>query len=180
MKIYTSQIGQFGRELKVANEKVKFDGTGCAEVEEKVGKKILDYSDWYSTERPKLERIKPKEVVFEEKIKEQEAEVLKQEIVKLTKMNDSRKEKNEVLTKEIEDVRKGMEDVSKERDILKSKIKEIEEVYQKKVEELEYKSELSMLELDELKETCKKLGLPEESYLKKKSKKVIIDLILKS
>lgn len=180
MKIYTSQISQFGRELKIVNEKVKFDSTGCAEVSDEIGKKIVSYSNWYSEQRPKLERIKPKEVVLEEKMKEQESEILQQEIAKLKKMNDSRKEKSDTLTREIDDVRQVMGEVTKERDILKSRLAEVEEVHKKNIEELEYKFELALLEVDELKATCSKLGIPEADYSKKKSKKVIIDLILKA
>lgn len=178
MKIYTSEIAQHGRKLKIANEIVEFDNTGCAEVNEEVAEKITNYSEWYSKERPKM-KIEPKKATFEDVVKEQHTEALQLEVKKLQKMNESRKEKADMLSKEINDVRSSMEDVTKERDTAKKRIEEIEEVHKKEVEDLQYKFELAMMEADELKATCEKMGMKEEEYIKKKSKKALIELILK-
>ena len=178
MKIYTSEIAQHGRKLKLANEIVEFDNTGCADVEEKTAEKVLAYSSWYSKERPKM-TIAPKKASLEDVVKEQQSEALKLEVDKLQKMNESRKEKAEMLSKEIDDLRLSMEEVIKQRDAATVRIEEIKTVHKKEIEDLEYKFELAMMDIDELKGTCQKLGLKEEEYIKKKSKKALIELILK-
>lgn len=177
MKIYTSQVEQFGRKLFVANELVEFDKTGCAEVTKEVGEKILAYSTKYSEARPVVEKIEPKKATLESVIAESDLENYKLEVEKLKKANQSRKEKAERLEKEIEDVKEEMTKVVSERDEAVKRVEEIKEVHKQKVEELEYRAELAMLEVDELKGICAKLEIPEVEYAKKKSKKVLIDLI---
>lgn len=179
MKIYTSEVSQFGRELKILNEKVKFDGTGCAEVDDKLGKSIIEYSSWYSQERPALKPIKPKEVELQEEVEKQNLELLQSEIVKLEKSNDSRKERIKSLEKESEDIRGEMQKVVEERDELKKREIEVAELHKKEIENLNYKCELSLMEIDELKAVCEKMGLAEGKYKNKKSKKALVELILR-
>ena len=61
MKIYTSEVSQFGRTLLMLNKEVTFDKVGCAEVENDFGKAITNYCpDWYSTDKKELKKDAPK------------------------------------------------------------------------------------------------------------------------
>jgi FtsZ-binding cell division protein ZapB len=113
-------------------------------------------------------------------LNQQELEATKLEVEKLKKMNDSRKEKAGNLQKEIDDLRSELGKVVNERDAVKEALKNKEEVVKKEIENLKYKYELALLGLNELRATCKELGVKEDFYKQEKDKENLIDLIIKS
>jgi chromosome segregation ATPase len=180
MKIYTSEVAQHGKTIQVLNEEVKFDNTGCAEVDDKFAKRLMDYSEWFTSSRPKLKEIAPKEFEVKDVLNQQELEATKLEVEKLKKMNDSRKEKAGNLQKEIDDLRSELGKVVKERDAIKEDLDNKEEVVKKEIENLKYKYELALLGVNELRATCKELGIKEDFYKQEKDKEKLIDLIIKA
>lgn len=177
MKVYTSEISQYGKELLVANEIVKFDKIGCAEVSEEVADKLIAYSGWYTKEKMKpIEPIKVKSV--EQKVDDSWKEQYQLEIEKLKKQDEARVSKIKSLIQESEDIRKDMQTVVDERNDFKHKFESNSEIWEKEKEKFEYKYQLALLEVDELKDMCNKLGLKEESYKNKRKKEGIIDLII--
>ena len=61
MKIYTSEVPQFGRTILILNKEVTFDKIGCAEVEDSFGKDLINYSEWFTASKKEIvkENIKP-------------------------------------------------------------------------------------------------------------------------
>lgn len=183
MKVYTNEPTQFGRKLLVLNEEVTFDNTGCAEVEKELGEKMVSYSTMFSEERIKLaEPAKKLSKVdeAEEGMKDLIISELQFKIEKLSKMDEARKSKYGLLEAENKSIRDEMEKVALDRDKLIEDQANIDNAHKKEVELLNNKFELSLLEVDELKNTCKELGLEEKDYAKKKTKQPLIDLILKA
>jgi len=177
MKIYTSEIEQFGKELKILNHKVKFDTVGCAEVDDEVGKKLVDYSPWYSETKHAPKKVEVKKTV-EDQFNEAENEQLKAQIEKMKKSDESRASKIKALEQENQDIRKDMGKVVEERDKLKNDADAKQQIWDKEKAALEHKFDLALLEVDELKDMCGKLGIPEEKYIKKRSKKQLIEMIV--
>jgi len=177
MKIYTSEIAQFGKELKILNEKVSFDKIGCAEVEDDFGKKMLEYSPWYSA--TKHEPLKPVVKKTEENnLSDAIIENLKLEIEKLNKKDDAKTSRIKSLETENNEIRSDMGKVVLDRDELKKLMEDKEQIWTKEKEQLDYKFELSLMDLEELKEMCSKLEIEEKEYKNKRSKKSIIEMII--
>ena len=177
MKIYTSEIEQFGKELKILHHKVKFDTVGCAEVDDKVGKQLIDYSPWYSETKHSLKKVEVKKTI-EDQFNAAENEQLKVQIDKMKKSDESRVSKIKALEQENQDIRTDMSKVVEERDKLKNDIDAKQQIWDKEKAALEHKFELALLEIDELKDMCGKLGIPEEKYIKKRNKKQLIEMIV--
>lgn len=179
MKIYTSEIEQFGKELHILNQKVKFDGVGCAEVDDEFADQLESYSKWYSKTKHAPKKVEQPKTV-EDKFNEQQNEDLKMQIVKLQKQDEARQSKIKAMESENRDIRTDMGKVVEERDALKKEAEAKQQIWDKEKEDLEHRFELALLEMDDLKDMCKKLGLKEEDYAKKRSKKAIIELIIKA
>ena len=178
MKIYTSEVSQHGRELLILNEVVQFDKTGSVEVEDEFGEKLLRYSPWFTTERATLKVEKPKEYKIEDELKSQEILVLRAEIGKIEKKYEARAEKTKFLELEIEELKGTMAEVVTERDNLLIEKGNVKVVGEGEVELLNYKFELALLNINELRATCKELGVKEEKYVKEKDKKQLIETII--
>lgn len=182
MKVYTTEPTQFGTKILVLNEEVTFDKTGCAEVEDNLGQEMIDYSYMFNAERVKFVEANtpPKVNKVEEGLKDEEIERLSLKIEKLLKQDEARKTKHSLLEAENGDIRKDMQKVIYERDQLKEVQVNIDNAHEKENEVWKNKFELALLEIDELKNTCKEMGLEEKDYAKKKNKKLLIDLIIKA
>lgn len=178
MKIYTSEVSQHGRELLILNEVVKFDKTGCAEVEDEFGEKLQKYSNWFATERAVLKAEKPKEYKIEDELKGQEITVLRSEIEKINKKYEARVEKTKLLEAEIAELKATMEVVVTERNNLLEIKENTGVVNTNETELLNYKFKLALLNLNELRATCKELGVAEEKYAKEKDKEQLIETII--
>ena len=180
MKIYTSEITHFGRSLNILSQVVKFDSTGCTEVDDSFGKKMIDYSGWFTSERKiNSENVKTPTLTVDSQLKDQEIEQLKEKIKTLESKKADILEKYKLLEIERQKSLDSISEVILERDKIKEDISNFEKVTKTEKELLEYKFELALLEKEELIDTCRKLEIPEEKFVNKRSKKTIIEIILK-
>ncbi len=188
MKIYTSEISQFGKTLLVLNQEVTFDRVGCAEVEESFGKEVIKYApDWYSKDKKELKK-EVKAVDEDSQMKDVLIEELQEKIAKLRKMDEGRVSAFNEKESEKRQIREEMGKVVVERDALKTELEGKEEVWKKEKEQLDYKYELAFLSTEELLDTCYKLEIDTKTCVKKGKKdeeptidkKGLIELIIKA
>lgn len=173
MKIYTSEVSQFGRTLLILNKEVTFDKVGCAEVENDLGKAIVSYCpDWYSTDKKELKK-EVKKLDEDTLMKNFEIEELKGKIEQLKKMDESRVSALKAKESENEQIREEMGKVVEEKTALELVLQNKEEIWNKEKEQLDYKFELALLEYEELVDMCGKLGIDLSKYKEpvKKGKK---------
>lgn len=173
MKIYTSEISQFGKTLLVLNQEVTFDRVGCAEVEDSFGKEVIKYApDWYSKDKKELKK-EVKAVDEDSLIKDGLIEELQEKIAKLRKMDEGRVSAFNEKESENRQIREEMGKVVVERDTLKTELESKEELWKKEKEQLDYKYELAFLSETELVDMCDKLSIDLTPYKEqpKKAKK---------
>jgi hypothetical protein len=188
MKIYTSEISQFGRTLLLLNEEITFDRIGCAEIEDDLAKKIIKYApDWYSRDKKELKK-EAKAVDEDSLLKDATIEDLQVQVAKLRKMDESRVSTIKANELENTQIREEMGKIVKERDDLKTDLGNKTEVWGKEKEQYDYKFELALLDIPELQEMCEKLSLDTKDCIKKSKKgeeptidkKSLIELITNS
>lgn len=180
MKIYTSQATQYGKSLKILNKKVTFDKGGRAEVEDDHGKAMIEYSEWFTSEKPVAKEKPTKKDTQESSILESEIELLKGKIEKAKLQDESRVKKIKSLENENQSIRGDMGKVVEERDELKKVIENKEAIFTDEKDVLEMKYSMALKEVDELKEICGQLGVEEKEYIKKRSKESLIEIIIKA
>ena len=173
MKIYTSEVSQFGRTLLICNKEVMFDKVGCAEVEDSQGKELINYApDWYSKDKkePKKEVKKLDEDTL---MKNFEIEELQGKIEQLRKMDESRVSSIKAKESENDQIREEMGKVVEQKAALETELANKEEIWNKEKEQLEYKFELAFLSETELVDMCDKLSIDLTPYKEqpKKAKK---------
>ena len=173
MKIYTSEISQFGKTLLVLNQEVTFDRVGCAEVEDSFGKEVIKYApDWYSKDKKELKK-EVKAVDEDSLIKDGLIEELQEKIAKLRKMDEGRVSAFNEKESENRQIREEMGKVVEQKTALELDLQNKEEIWNKEKEQLEYKFELALLTEEELIDMCGKLGIDLNKYKEapKKAKK---------
>jgi len=173
MKIYTSEVSQFGRTLLILNKEVTFDKVGCAEVENDFGKAIVSYCpDWYSTDKKELKK-EVKKLDEDTLVKNFEIEELKGKIEQLKKMDESRVSSIKSKEAENDQIREEMGKVVELKAALEEDLTNKEVIWLKEKEQLEYKFELALLTEEELIDMCGKLGIDLNKYKEsaKKAKK---------
>ena len=173
MKIYTSEVSQFGRTLLICNKEVTFDKVGCAEVEDSQGKELINYApDWYSKDKKELKK-EVKKLDEDTLMKNFEIEELQGKIEQLRKMDESRVSALKAKESENDQIREEMGKVVELKTALETELANKEEIWNKEKEQLEYKFELALLTEEELIDMCGKLGIDLNKYKEpaKKAKK---------
>lgn len=178
MKIYTSSKSKFGKELKILNEKVKFNQIGEAEVDDKLGKAILEYSDVYSDEPIKVEE-KVEEPEKKDNKNEGEVAELKNKIEKFKKQDEARVVTIKELKNELNDFKEAFAKLAEENKALKESKQADEEKNERKDEVEKFRKELEEKEVEELKDTCAKMEIEESQWKRLQKKEKIIDVIIK-
>ena len=188
MKIYTSEVSQFGRTLLICNKEVTFDKVGCAEVEDSQGKELINYApDWYSTDKKELKK-EVKKLDEDTLMKNFEIEELQGKIEQLKKMDDSRVSAIKAKESENDQIREEMGKVVEQKAALELDLQNKEEIWNKEKEQLEYKFELALLTEEELLDMATKLAVDTKECVKKGKKgeeptvdkKALIEVIVKS
>lgn len=170
MKLYTSEITQFGKTLLILNKEVTFDRVGCAEVEEELGKLIIKYApDWYSKDKKEIKK-EVKSVDEDSLIKESVIEDLKEQIAKLRKMDESRVSSIKEKESENSQIREDMGKLVEEKKVLEADIANKEEFWKKEKEQFDYKFELALLTEEELVDMAGKLSVDTKECVKKGKK----------
>lgn len=180
MKVYTSEKFQFGKELQIANEIVKFDQLGVAEVSKEIGEKVIAYSKWYSDEPFDFsENLKQAEEKNEKKV-EDEGRVaeLKMLIEDYKKLDEARVGEINRLKNELADFVKALGGEVELRKELELKLESFEKQAEKNTEVQEFKAKLGEQTLEELKETCAKLEIEEEKYIRLRKEEKIVEVIM--
>jgi hypothetical protein len=180
MKLYTSEKHQFGKELQIANEIIKFDKLGIAEVSEEVGEKVISYSKWYSDKPFDFSKeLKEAEIKNENKV-ENEGVIaeLKLQIQDYKKLNEERVSEINRLKTELADIVKTLGNEVELRKSFEEKLQNFEKQAEKNLEVQEFRLKLSEQTLEELKETCAKLEIEEEKYIRLRKEEKIVEVIM--
>lgn len=181
MKLYTSQNSQFGKTRLILNHEVKFDKFGCAEVEEEIAKKIISYSDWFSSKPFSFkEEVKTdSEKVKNDEIQDFKIKELEEEIIRLKGVTEGKNTECGLKDVEINDLKGTLQKELDAKEQLQNEFDLAKKHFEKEKELLETKIDLYKNEndVDSLKEMCASLEIPETDYVKKRSKDVLIDLI---
>jgi len=180
MKLYVSEKSQFGKELSIANEIVKFNPFGVAEVSNEQGKKIIEYSNWYSDKPFDFSKnLKEAESKLESKV-ENEGVIaeLKLKLEDAKNLNESRVQQINQLKTELADFVKALGEEVEKRKALEIELADLKAVNEKEKEVLNFKAELAKQSIDELKQTCASLDIEEEKYVKLRSADKIIEVIV--
>jgi hypothetical protein len=185
MRIYTSEISQFGRTLDILGKEVTFDRVGCAEVADEDGKQIVKYApDWYSKEK-KEAKVEVKPASEDMLLKDATIEELQEKVAKLKLMDESRVSTIKAAELENSQIRSEMERIVKEKQDFETEATKKEDAWTKEKEQLDYKFELALLEIPDIQEMCTKLSLDTKDCIKKGKKdaeptvdkKALIELI---
>ena len=180
MKLYTSEKHQFGKELQIANEIIKFDKLGIAEVSEEVGEKVIKYSAWYSDNPFDFSKeLKEAEANNEKKV-ENEGQIteFKIKLEDCKKLDEARVGEINRLKNELADFVKALEKEVELRKSLEQKLENFEKQAEKNLEVQEFRLKLSEQTLEELKETCAKLEIEEEKYIRLRKEEKIVEVIM--
>ncbi len=176
MKIKTVNISEFGTEIMFGEETIKFDRLGCADIDEKLGEKLLENHIGHLVSADTVLDT-DKDSIYKREVVEKTVESLKKENERLTNLVAEK----EAIVKATEADNKEWKD---QVEVLKEEAKKaIEELggykvqKEKEVSELKLKIELIQKSTAELQQYCEALKIPKEKYntLKKDD---LIQLIL--
>lgn len=179
MKIYTSSKSKFGKELKVLNEKVKFNKIGEAEVEDSFGKKLIKYNSDIYSDKPFKAEDRSVEPVKTDNKNDAIIEELKDKIERFKKQDESRVSTINDLKKELSDFKEALAKVKEERDEFEKLIVQKKEEEENNDEVEKFRKELEEKEVEELKDTCAKMEIEESQWKRLQKKEKIIDVIIK-
>ena len=136
MKIYTSEVSQFGRTLLICNKEVTFDKVGCAEVEDSHGKELINYApDWYSKDKKELKK-EVKKLDEDTLMKNFEIEELQGKIEQLKKMDESRVSALKAKESENDQIREEMGKVVEQKAALELDLQNKEEIWNKEKKDI--------------------------------------------
>lgn len=176
MKIKTINVSEFGTEIMFGEEVIKFDRLGCADVDKKLGEKLLENHIGHLVQADTVLDT-DKDSIYKKEVVEKTIESLKKDNEKLTNLVAEK----EATVKATEADNKEWKD---QVEILKEEAKNaIEELSgykvqkEKEVSELKLKIDLLSKSAAELQQYCEALKIPKEKYSPLK-KDDLIKLIL--
>jgi hypothetical protein len=178
MKIRTIISNEFGQSITFGNDLIKFDRLGVAEVDDKLGKKLLDIHVGHLVDGDTEDISKGKPNIYEKELVDSTITKLQEDNEKLKGIIKDRESTIKVID---EDNKTWKLEVDKLKDISEKAVEELEGFKtqkQKEVDELNFRIKLLPKTNKELVDVCLQLELVEEKFKGLTKKEDLIELII--